>query len=300
MIDKNGIQSNCSSGVSDAVIRRFLLGQLNADEQSIFEERLFTDDELEARVRLAEFDLADDFVFERLPRADKERVRQNFLLSAERNQALAVSKALRHHFASVARPQAAGAQQFKTLFDFGQPAWRYAFAALLLLLVFATVWLGIKEPRLVERIITKRSVPKPSATQTPQETHHPSTSSSPVHVEQTPAMPVHEAIALNVLLDPKTTSDNPTIMNPPQNDLAVVRFQLRLEKNQPGPYRAELLGANGDAIFRADSLEPQDGLKINFDIPVREISTDDDYQIKLSRVAKGSSENVASYYFRVR
>jgi anti-sigma factor RsiW len=296
MIDKE----STSVTFSDATIRRFLLGQLKADEQSLFEGRLFADDDLEARVRLAEFDLADDFVFERLPRPDNERVRQNFLLSADRNQTLAVSQALRHHFASVARSPAAGAQKFKTLFDFNQPAWRYAFAALLLLLVFVTVWLGIKEPRLVERIIPKGAVPKPAATQTPQETHHPATSSSPVHVEQTPAMPAHEAIALNVLLDPETTSNEPTIVNPPQNHIGVVRFQLRLEKNQPGPYRAELLGANGDSIFSADSLEPQDGLKLNFDIPARELKTGD-HQIKLSRVAaNGLTESVANYYFRVQ
>jgi anti-sigma factor RsiW len=296
--NKTQFGPNGSSEFSDDAIRRFLLGQLNATEQSVFEERLFRDDELEARVRLAEIHLADDFAYERLSRPDKERVRQNFLLSADRNQTLAVSQALRHQFDSVARPQAAGAQKFKTLFDFSQPAWRYALAALLLLLVFATVWRGIKEPRLVERIIPKPAVPKP-ATQTPQETHHPASSSSPVHVEQMPAMPAHEAIALSVLLDPKTTSDNPTIVNPPRNGIGVVRFQLRLEKNQPGPYRAELLGANGDSTFSADSLEPQDGLKINFDIPVRELKTGD-HQIKLSRVAKAPTERIATYHFRMQ
>ena len=45
---------------SDEAIRRFLLGRLSASEQPAFERRLFSEDGLDARVRLAELDLADD------------------------------------------------------------------------------------------------------------------------------------------------------------------------------------------------------------------------------------------------
>jgi len=295
----NQFDKSAQSPFSDAAIRRFLLGQLNAIEQAVFEEHLFTDDELEVRVRLAEIDLADNYASERLARADEERVRQNFLLSADRKQTLVVSKALRNRFAAKTEPQSGVAQKLKTLFGLSQPVRKYAFAALLLLLVFATVWRGIKEPRLVERIITKGVVPKPKATQTSQGAHHPTMSSSPAHVEQTPTLPVHETIASIIVLGPESASDTQTIVEPPKDDNGVVRFQLLLEKNQPGPYRAELLSGSGESIFSADSLEPADGSKINFDIPARVLKTGD-HQIRLSRLAIGSTGNVATYHLRVQ
>lgn len=300
MSDNRNKFTQSSSEFSDDAIRRFLLGQLNVAEQLVFEQCLFTRDELEARVRLAEFDLTDDYVYERLPRTDEERVRRNFLLSADRQRAVAVSKALRSCFAPKAESQGSIVQRLRHQFGVNQPVWRYAFAGLLLMLVFATVWRGIREPRLVEQVIPKRVAPKPASTQTPQETHHPATSSSSAHVEQSPVMPAHQAVVLNVLLDSKSTSDNPAIVNHPRkDDVGVVRFQLVLEHNQQGPYRAELFTANGESIFSADSLEPADGSKISFDVSAGLLKSGD-HQVKLTRISNGSSEVVPSYYFRVQ
>ncbi len=92
---------NNSPEFSDDAIRRFLFGRLSAAEQTTLEERLFADDDLEARVRLAEFDLADDYALERLSVADCEAFAEKFLLSAERKRTLGVSTALRERFASV-------------------------------------------------------------------------------------------------------------------------------------------------------------------------------------------------------
>src|SRR6266480_3267422 len=85
---------------TDDAIRRFLFGRLGFAEQTAFEERLFTDDSLEARVRLAEFDLADDYALERLSAADRKAFEKKFLLSAERKRQLTISRALGDRFAS--------------------------------------------------------------------------------------------------------------------------------------------------------------------------------------------------------
>ncbi len=91
----NDSNQNISRDVSDDAVRRFLLGQLSANEQPGFEHRLFLDSELEARVRLAEFDLADDYACSRLGAEDRERFEQRFLASNERKLKLNVSNAKR-------------------------------------------------------------------------------------------------------------------------------------------------------------------------------------------------------------
>src|SRR5215510_5874204 len=87
---------------SDEAIRRFLLGSLDSNEQSLFEQSLFTDDELEDRVRLAELELTDDYATARLSDAEQQLFRQRFLLTTDRQRELSVSQALHDNFATPA------------------------------------------------------------------------------------------------------------------------------------------------------------------------------------------------------
>jgi hypothetical protein len=88
------------SQFSDHTIRHFLLGQLPASEQALFEEQLFINADLEARLRLAEFELADDYAFKRLTESETSAFRERYLLTADRNQKLNVSQTIRDRFLS--------------------------------------------------------------------------------------------------------------------------------------------------------------------------------------------------------
>src|SRR6266545_1634860 len=79
---------------SDETIRRFLLGGLSASERPLFEKRFIADDGLDGRVRLAEFELADDYAFERLSTPDRKLFEERFLLASNRQHQLKVSEAL--------------------------------------------------------------------------------------------------------------------------------------------------------------------------------------------------------------
>src|SRR5437763_2451493 len=92
------IEPNSFIVFSDDAIRRFLLGELTVTEQTAFENRLVADDELEARVRLSELGLADDYVQRRLTRAESLRVQERFLVTRDRQHMAAVSQALRDRF----------------------------------------------------------------------------------------------------------------------------------------------------------------------------------------------------------
>src|SRR5712692_2055880 len=180
---------------SDDAVRRFLLGDLRSEERPAFEERLLSDDRLEARVRLAEFDLADDYALARLSATDRAAFEQKFLLSADRKRKLNVSTALRDRFAlAVATKAQSGtkatiSERLQRLTGFDRRAWRFAFGALALVVLVAGAWLVLKESHIRRTISpppTVRSSPSPGSKREAQ--HPPGPSLPPEH--QTTSSPM--------------------------------------------------------------------------------------------------------------
>src|ERR1043166_7748966 len=82
-----------SSSFGDDVIRGFLLGELNEQQRADLEACLLTSDELEARVRLQEISIVDQYVAGDLTRADAERFRARLPVTRDRNRLVPVSTA---------------------------------------------------------------------------------------------------------------------------------------------------------------------------------------------------------------
>src|SRR5438552_1153163 len=309
---------NNSVEFSDDAIRRFLFGRLSAAEQTTVEERLFTDDSLEARVRLTEFDLADDYALERLSAADREAFAEKFLLSAERKRQLRVSSALRDRFAATstvdqtARPgaKASISETFRLLFGFNQRAWRLALGAAIIVVLVGMVWLLVKEPRIKEGIkagIFNRRAPVPAPSAPRMAGHSNNTSSMPEHRITPFAMPPHEPTASPAILsvdlfsDASRDRDKIPLIDLPKGEHDIVRLQLALKLKQPGSYRADLLTVDGQSIFSSQSLQSLDidAGKVEFDVPAASLKTGD-YRVSLRRADDGLKRTVASYYFRVQ
>lgn len=293
---------------SDDVIRAFLLGRLDAADQKQFEEKLVADDDLEARVRLAELALADDFVSERIDRVDRRRFEKTFLLTDERRRHLMVSTALHDRFSP--SPEAESQHRFglHQFFTLNRPAWRFAFTIAIALLLIASVYLVVKEPLIARRILPKRAPAKPAAISTPQEVHHPRDSAPPVHQDTATPPSSHEStlhdsapIVTAVSLSPGNPGDigqTATISLP--GDLnGVVRIQLAVEHISSEEFKAELFTDSDQSVFVVDSLRKTDSGGLDFDVPVRVLKAGD-YRIQLRRVGDGSNQIVASYYFRIR
>jgi hypothetical protein len=282
---------------SDASIRRFLLGQLDANEQTTFEEELFRNSELETRVRLAELELADDYAFRLLTDAEAER----FLVTAGRNQQVQVSNAIRERLAHASvRENVVAYYWLAALRNLRRPAWRYAFAALILLFILTTVVLVTKEPQIVRRIIQGPFRPRPQPAGTPQVTHHGTNASSPAHVEQRQLEPPHES-PLVVVLNSATNAEQAPVVNLPPGEKAVVRFRLSVEAGKTRVYRAELLASSGERLFITEALKPYDSKPpaIDFDVPASALKSGQ-YLIRLTRVDDPRQPQVSQYYFRVK
>jgi len=283
-------------------IRHFLLGQLQPSEQTIFEEQLFINSDLEARVRLAEFELADDYAFKRLTESETKAFRETYLLTTDRNQKLKVSQAIRDRFLSesVAETKPTVYQRLLPWFDLRRPTWRYAFAALILVLILGTVFLVTKETRIVKWILPDRLKPRPHASPTPQMMNHSPGSSSPVHDEPTPPVVLHES-PLIVSLTATGSIDQSPVITLPVGENAVVRFQLLLKDGAPGVYRADLWTTSDETLFSAGSLKSfgAQPASISFDVPAKALESGQ-YQIRLTRTDDPAKQESSQYYFRVQ
>jgi hypothetical protein len=288
----------------DEMIRRFLLGGLSASEQPGFEEQLFSDDGLDGRVRHAEFELADDYAYGRLNQAERSLFEKKFLVSADRRRKIEVSTVLRERFATapVAKARAGVVERFRSLFPVTRPAWRLAFGAVLLLILFGTALLVIKEPRLPQQIVRKLIPRRLAPRSEPKEANHPTNDSSPQHQETPSPMPDHDqspSSTVNIAL----AVDNgaaPTV-SVPKGAQDSVRFQLAVPADQRGPYRAELLTIDGQTLFSAESIKATDtsGAPVDFDVAAALLKPGN-YQIKLARENAGAKESLGIYYFRVQ
>jgi hypothetical protein len=74
------------SNHDEAIIRDYLLGKLNDDEQQKMEERLMVEDELFEEFEVSKGELVEEYVAGELPQKDQEWLRTHFLASPEGRQ----------------------------------------------------------------------------------------------------------------------------------------------------------------------------------------------------------------------
>src|SRR5258708_28973851 len=116
---------------------------------------------LDARARLIELDLADDYACGRLTTSDRQLFEQRLLVTADRQRKLRVSELLRDRFSfsgateRAGRPETdRGTKRFWHFSGLDRRAWRIAFCVLILLILFRTGLLVVKGPAQPNRITT--------------------------------------------------------------------------------------------------------------------------------------------------
>ena len=300
---------NNSIEFSDEAIRRFLLGRLKASEQLTFERQLFSDPRLDARVRLAELDLADDYAYRRISAGEHDLFEEKFLVSADRRRKVDVSVALRDRFASAVKAKPTFIAGLRGLLLFNRPAWRYTFAVVIFMLLVGSAWVIVKKEGRIKEEIRQRWVRRRSPTPTiPVESNHPTNNALPEHQTSPSPMPAHDqtppsSVSERIVLKPAGSSGTADIASVPlpEKDQQTVRLVLALNSNQAGTYRAELFTADRQSVFNAEAIKvPENGTaQIDFDVPARLLEIGN-YQVRVSRDHAGTKENVGCYYFRVQ
>src|SRR5512133_3197358 len=79
---------------NEALIARYLLGELPEEQQVEIEDRAFADKKYLASITSVENDLIDEYVRNELSGADRQRFKKRFLASAERRKRVEFARVL--------------------------------------------------------------------------------------------------------------------------------------------------------------------------------------------------------------
>jgi hypothetical protein len=153
-------------------IRQYLLGELSEEEHEQIEKRLLSEDDYFEEILIAEEELTDDFVRDRLPDPDHAKFHRRFLSVPELRQDVRFAKALRKYTRQDARHALETAHTERPLLFrvrlvafFQRPAIGLSLAAALLLAVFVVAWMVAQNRRLraeVESLQARQPPPAPT------------------------------------------------------------------------------------------------------------------------------------------
>jgi anti-sigma factor RsiW len=253
------------SDVSDAVIVRYLLGELPEAEQESLERSYFSDPALLDRMEAVEDDLIDDYVRGALTPEQRTLFERHFL-NEKRRERVRMAEALRRAVPPRRAPVRAWALPLA--------------AALFVAALLAIVWLALEN-----RTLRERPAPAPVVAEKPR----PSAAPAPAP-EVVPSLPP-PALATLVLSPGLTRGDEtPTLVI--EQGAHAVRLEALLEVEAPS-YDATLQRLDGPVVWKGTTLSARKG-KLLLTIPRSRFRTGEHL------LTVTAPDYIADYAFTVR
>ena len=265
--------------------RRYLLGILPEENLAELEERLLGDKGFYEELLVAEDELIDEYLADRLSGADRECAESYFLIAPERQQKLRFSRAFRKYLKlnEVAKPQQETSKSERRTSLTGKfwpvkssplpwapnrrPVLALSLGVALCLGLVAVSWLVLRN-RFSETTVERQ----------PQN------------------------VLKIALISGSTRGDGAIqrVLVPPGVDS--VQLEIELARNEYESYSAELLTAENSSLTTREGIRPEvtNGHGVVYFILPAQILKPGDYQVRLDGVARsGSKEPVDKYRFRV-
>jgi hypothetical protein len=138
-----------ASPVDASVLRQYLLGRLPEAERERFEESYFGDDEVFARLLVAEEELTSDYLADNLSDQDRERFEEEFLTTAGGREHVRFARAVAR--VSAAELESGTGRAVPSALH-GRWWWQWAAAAVLLASLVPSVWMFVENRRIREEL----------------------------------------------------------------------------------------------------------------------------------------------------
>ena len=307
-------------------IRRFLLGEMSEDERAAFEERFIAEDgDLFDRIGVVEDELIESYIREMLSNVEKAKFEQNFLTTNERRRRVALTRAMFEELAAqkesaVKKKEAATENSsarnfFANLFK--TPRAIFAAGFTILLLVFGFWFLFSRKPENRGDDLARQVTPPPPVSATPQnkqnaavdsnietansaESDQPAanTSAENASKNQAPKNSPKPSVAFVALFAGTVRSEGRISELNLTKETTGANFQLHLESRDYQKYRAEIVDADGNVVYRSGSLTARSS-RINAFFPTAKLQKGD-YFVKLYGLnSNGEEESAADFQFRV-
>lgn len=265
--------------VTDALLREFLLGNVNEEERARIESLFLTDSQARERVLGVEQDLIEDYLEGTLSPADRERFVARYAQTAEQRRKLRITKSIKDWaITEAAATQVAPAKgsYWRSLRERRRlkPAFVIPIVVMaLIVIVVAAIWLSRRaEHAAIERELAQLNAPS-NLLEAPV-----SSELSPVTVRGV------ESQSLNTH---------------PQSGFVVLRL-LWIQKDHYPSYQATISRVGDSKSYAVRNLQPEsDGKAIRIKLTAHILSKGT-YQIALSGIgADGSSSPTEEYTFNV-
>ena len=303
-------------------IRRFLLGEMTDGERTAFEEKFIAEDsEFFDEINVTEDELIESYIRGTLSSAEKQKFEQNFLISKTRRQRVAFTREMFDRLsAKKTETIAENPSVWNSVAEFFKTP-RFAFGAAFMILVLVSgFWFLVFRNSNENSLIVQQITPTPTILPAPQKIENnsniavdsnvnssnvPETNkNSPSNTQENPnknqlkdaiPKPVVATIALfagTVRSEGKIRELNLT------KDTKGANFQLNLENEDYQTYRAEIVDADGNVIYRSGKINARKA-RINAFFPTAKLKKGD-YFVKLYAFnSSGEEESAADFQFRV-
>jgi len=291
----------------EAVLRKYLLGDMSPEEQEGIELWLMSSEDAYCLLEAAEDDLIDDSFAGRLAPHDLDRFQTHFLVAPERQRKLQFSRSFKRAIDAAAQPVRLEFPSRPGLLDFlrFRPAFVYATSALIVILLTGNIWSFLKVAELQRELhsvtdqVTELGRDRDDLKRQLVESQ---AATLALQAAIPPPKPSTAPVLLAMNLVPgitRSSNEIPTLTL--TANASRIRFSLALLDDNFTVYRASLMNADSREIWTESKVVPtvaRDGKTIVLNVPA-EVLLSGDFSFSLMGVPdSGTPESVARYYFR--
>lgn len=296
---------------NEQTFRRFLLGEMTEEERSVFEEKFVADEDLFSALLVVEDELIEAYTRGFLSEKERTLFEKNFLTTTRRRERVSFTQSMLGTLTAKQIESKKTSEQSEShsyvwqsvLAFFAHPYARFATAFAFIIIAFIALWFLVKNqkpeqqanqnPPKVEPTVNPS--PQTPNNNTPPDIAHDNKNQNAPNVNQnTPPA----TIVTVILSAGGIRSGGSTQQLNLSNDTKTARLQLLIESTDYKTYRAEILNADGQVIFRTNELKPQKK-SVTATVPAASLKNGD-YIIKLyGQTADSASESVADYSLRI-
>lgn len=293
----------------EALMRRYLLGDLPEAEQLALETGFFADSNLLEQMQEAETDLVDDYVRGQLSNTDQQQFERHYLITPDHQERVAFARELLRAANEFELPQLAPPKESfweKLLAALRAPQFAFGAAATaVVLLVVGAVWLNNQRAdwqrqfaqTAAERAAEQQRVRELEAQLAQQTQQNAELSSELAKLNERLNAEAPKPTIFSFLLIPGVRGSEQQTLKLPST-AQQIRLQIKLEASDFPRYRASLRPLDGGAGWNPTSIS-KTGSTVFVTIPADKLRSGD-YILTLTGVeAAGATEEINRYFFRL-
>ena len=296
-----------SDHVDEALLVKYLLGQLSEEQQAQVEDRAFADADYLSALEAAEADLIDEYVRGELPAEDRGRFERQFLPSATRRSKVEFARELARASSelqleriAVSKP-ASRWEGLARVFRGWNPGLQFASGFAALFLIAGSSWLVYQNAAMRSRVTALEA--QRHQLEVRQEELARQLAAQP-EKEKAPGAAAPIPVIASLIFPPglaRTETSRQEFVLDPQAQIARIEIQVEPRDDYPR-YRVSLRTRSGEQVFIRSNLRRRGSggaYSVTVDVPASALESGD-YEMALEGMAGGAPTELAYYYFKVK